>query len=79
MTNTQILCMDAAGETGEPIFRAPSVGGSGETGAYQINSRYADVEIRDTDDKLLAVVHAGKEQVRIVRAIAALVATGETS
>jgi hypothetical protein len=82
MTNMQILAMDRTGETGEPIFRAPSVGCSGETGAYQINSRYADVEIRDTDDKLLAVVHAGKEQVRIVRAIAAIAATaatGETS
>ena len=30
MNNMQILCMDAAGETGEPIFRTPCSVGSGE-------------------------------------------------
>jgi hypothetical protein len=30
MTNMQILAMDRTGETGEPIFRAPSVGCSGK-------------------------------------------------
>lgn len=31
MTEYQLAAMDRAGETGEPIFRAPSVGCSGET------------------------------------------------
>ena len=57
-----------SGETGEPIFRTPCSVGSGE--GWRIYSQYADVEIRDADDKLLAVVHAGKDQARIVRAIA---------
>lgn len=30
MNNMQILCMDAAGETGEVIFRTPCSAGSGE-------------------------------------------------
>lgn len=35
MNNMQILCMDAAGEHGEPIFRTPCSVGSGE-----VASRY---------------------------------------
>jgi hypothetical protein len=35
MNSMQILAMDRTGEAGEPIFRAPSVGCSGET--TQIN------------------------------------------
>jgi len=31
MTEYQLAAMDRAGEHGEPIFRAPSVGCSGET------------------------------------------------
>lgn len=31
MTEYQLAAMDRTGETGEPIFRAPSVGCSGET------------------------------------------------
>ena len=37
MTEYQLAAMDRAGEHGEPIFRAPSVGCSGETDTGRIS------------------------------------------
>lgn len=42
MNNMQILCMDAAGETGEVIFRTPCSVGSGEV-RKSLNASVADL------------------------------------
>lgn len=39
MNNIQILCMDAAGETGEVIFRTPCSVGSGEVGRTELEKK----------------------------------------
>lgn len=74
MTGYQLAAMDRAGEHGEPIFRAPSVGGSGNV---------------LSDEKIDAAVQAWfasydsyyepsfRERMRA--AIAATAATGEPS
>jgi len=82
MTNTQILCMDAAGETGEPIFRAPSVGCSGLLDATEDYLQAQDA----LDNRELNGINAEDYFVLMRRRNAArrdldavLVATGETS
>lgn len=85
MNSMQILCMDAAGEHGEPIFRAPSVGGSGETAGellkdlrWRINDvretlmeSFGDRRIYGCDEWSTPVVNLQRAIDKIERAIAA--------
>lgn len=59
----------------------PKAGEAPEAAAWRFEEKYADAEIRTvTDGRLLAVVHAGPEQQRILRALklAASPTAGET-
>ncbi len=60
----------------------PKTGEAPEAAAWRFEEKYADAEVRTvTDGRLLAVVHAGPEQQRILRALklAASVAEQEYS
>ena len=85
MTEYQLAAMDRAGEHGEPIFRAPSVGCSGRPDLLDATEDY--LQAQDAlDNRELNGINAEDYFVLMRRRNAArrdldavLVATGETS
>jgi hypothetical protein len=82
MNSMQILAMDRTGETGEPIFRAPSVGGSGTAKAQALECL---IEVKDRMELCIREGLTAYEAFdsfyaeMVDDAIAACAATGETS
>ena len=70
MTEYQLAAMDRAGEHGEPIFRAPSVGCSGETKAAlrRLLAAFPKGNADEHDADCMCVYH---------EAVKTLAATGE--
>lgn len=64
MNNMQILCMDAAGETGEVIFRTPCSVGSGEVAADPDECQLVGVKADGTQHVLGTVTMPAKMKAR---------------
>ena len=74
MTEYQLASMDRAGEHGDPIFRAPSVGCSGET----LSDEKIDAAVQAWFASYDSYYEPSFRQ-RMRAAIAATAATGEAS